>query len=77
MVPDEERAGRAAAIGIAFVTVVGMSSIRCGADEITDANIRSKYIQAVCDAENKCCAKQGYLCRQTTGWSARGQLASS
>jgi hypothetical protein len=54
------RTGNAAAIGIAFAGVVGLSSLHCGEDEVTAANIGPKLAAAFCDAENNCCASQGY-----------------
>src|SRR5262245_12588746 len=61
MGPDRERAGRAAAFAIAFVGMVGISSVRCGGDDddVTEANIGDKLAAAFCGATAGCCASQG------------------
>jgi hypothetical protein len=60
MGPNRGRVGKTAAIGIAFAGVVGISSLHCGDDEITEANIGPKLAAAFCGAEANCCANQGF-----------------
>lgn len=57
---DRARARVARAFGVAFLGVVGISSIRCFDDQISEVNIGEKLAQAVCDAEDDCCGSQGY-----------------
>jgi hypothetical protein len=67
-----EGRGKAAAIALAFVSLVTMSSIRCGGD-VTEANVGPKLAAALCGAEASCCANQGapvtserkQICEQT------------
>ncbi len=64
------------AIGIALVSLMGISATGCGGgdDAVTDANIGAKLAAALCAAEASCCARQGFpesaddrrLCDMTT-----------
>ncbi len=68
--------GKAAAIGLALVSLVGVAAAGCGggSDDVTEANIGPKLIAALCAAEANCCAGQGFpesadamrLCAMTT-----------
>src|SRR4051812_10080622 len=61
MVWNPEAAGRLGAIGIACVVLVGIAAPSCGADDdVTEDNIRPKFVAAFCEAEARCCASQGF-----------------
>ena len=71
-----ERTGSAAALGIAFAGVVGLSSLHCG-DEVTADNIGPKLTAAFCDAWSNCCASQGYPLSAETRMICEGTATAS
>jgi hypothetical protein len=61
MVRDTGWAAKTTAIGIAMVSLAGISATRCGGDDdVTEANFGPKLAAALCDAEANCCASQGF-----------------
>jgi hypothetical protein len=61
MVRNTGWAAKTAAIGIALVSLVGISATRCGGDDdVTEANLRQKMVAAFCGAQAACCASQGF-----------------
>jgi len=77
MVRNTAWAAKTRAVGIALVSLVGLSATRCGGgdDDVTEANFATKFAAALCGAEANCCTSQGFefsaddrlICEGTSG----------